>query len=528
VARLLVQLKLRILLNALRASTRAKVSFIISTFFAIVLAIGTFAILALLRGNAAAVDETTVIFTLFAFGWLILPILVFGLDGTLDPAALALFPLRTRPLALGLLAASVTGAWPLANVIGLMGVTVGLAHGAAGVIVAVLAVLLQVLFCITLARFFITTLARVLRSRRGRDLAAFLVLPIFALYEFFIQVVPRAAAQHRLGAGSFTGIDHWIRWIPPGLAAHAIQDASSGRLGVALLRLLFLAAVTAVLGWLWIRALNRALVTADSSSQTSAVRAASLPFPRYGLTGTVAARFLIYQRREPTSLIYWGIIAVVMVVVSFRTVTTSAFLGGVLFAIGLGAAMTGVFHANSVGVTGPGFGSEAVALTDRRELRSYFCGQNIALAIVGIPLLTLFSFVLMAIAGHPVDGFLALAVGLAALGAALGLSNIFSAVVPYPMERRIGSPVRRAAEGYVGQSLAGTFGTLLGVGVCVVPVVIAVGLTGSMSAVLRVPVLFVAAAVYGVVLAWAGQSIAAGAAESRMPELYQVAIRSTL
>ena len=200
-------------------------SFIISTIFAGLLAIGVFLILALLRGQAAAVDETSVVFTVFAFGWLILPILVFGLDGTLDPAALSLFPLRTRPLAIGLLAASATGAWPLANVIGLMGVTVGLARGAAGVIVAVLAVLLQVLFCITLARFVITALARLLRSRRGRDLAALLVLPIFALYEFFIQVVPNAATQHRLGAASFAGIDRWIRWIPPGLAAHAIKDA---------------------------------------------------------------------------------------------------------------------------------------------------------------------------------------------------------------------------------------------------------------------------------------------------------------
>ena len=525
---LLVQLKLRILLNALRATTRAKVSFIISTTFASLLAIGTFLILALLHGQAAAVDDTSVVFTLFAFGWLIIPILVFGLDGTLDPAALALYPLRTRPLAIGLLAASAAGAWPLANVIGLMGVVVGLARGAAGVIVAVLAVLLQVLFCITLARFVITALARLLRSRRGRDLAAFLVLPIFALYEFFIQVVPNAAAQHWLGAANFAGIDRWIRWIPPGLAAHAIQDASSGRAGTALLRLVLLAAVTGTLGWLWIRSLSRALVTADTSSQASQVRAAALPFARYGLTGTVAARFLIYQRREPTSLIYWGIIAVVMVVASFRVVTTPAYLGGTLFAIGLGAAMTGVFHANSVGLTGPGFGSEAVALTARRELRAYFRGQNIALAIVGIPLLALFSFGLTAVAGHPAGGFLALAVGLAALGAALGLSNIFSVVAPYPIERRVGSPMRRPAEGYVGQSFAGTFGSMLGVAVCVVPVVVAVGLTSTATAAVRMPVLEAAAAMYGIVLASAGQRIAASAAESRLPELFQVASSSKL
>ncbi|MGH7735646.1 MAG: hypothetical protein ACREOE_18610, partial [Gemmatimonadales bacterium] len=170
-ARLLVQLKLRLLRNALRGSGRAKVSFILSTVAAGLVAAGTFAALAALRGQSASVDVTTVVFTLFAFGWLILPLLVFGLDGTLDPATLALYPLRTRPLAVVLLAASATGAWPLANVLGLLGVTVGLAHGLAGVVIAILAVLMQVLFCLALTRFVTTGLAGLLRSRRGKDFA---------------------------------------------------------------------------------------------------------------------------------------------------------------------------------------------------------------------------------------------------------------------------------------------------------------------------------------------------------------------
>src|SRR5262249_60914875 len=128
---------------------------------------GSFAVVASLGGRSAAVDLTTVIFTVFAFGWLILPLVAFGLDATLDPATLALYPLRTRPLAVGLLAASATGAWPLANLVGLLGVTVGLARGALGVLVAVIAVVLQVLFCITLARWVTTSMARMRRSRRG-------------------------------------------------------------------------------------------------------------------------------------------------------------------------------------------------------------------------------------------------------------------------------------------------------------------------------------------------------------------------
>src|ERR1700722_12730212 len=294
-ARRLVQLKLRLLRNALHSSTAAQVSFLFSTALAILVAIGTFVLLALLRGQGASVDVASVTFTVFALGWLILPIFAFGLDSTLDPASLAIYPLRLRPLAVGLLAASATGAWPLANVIGLLGVTIGLARGLSGVLIAVLAVLLQVLFCITLARLATTSMAGLLRSRRGKDLAAFLIIPIFALYEFFSQVVPKEASDGKFSTASFAGIDSWLRWLPPGLAAHAIGDASDGRPGPALLRLALLAAVIVALGWLWVRSLSRALVTADTTTQPSRVHGSALPLARYGLRGAVTARFWIYQ-----------------------------------------------------------------------------------------------------------------------------------------------------------------------------------------------------------------------------------------
>ena len=527
-ARLLVQLKLRLLRNALRSSTSAKVAFIVSTIFAGLVAAGTFAGLAVLRGNGASVDLTTVVFTVFAFGWLILPLLVFGLDSTLDPATLALYPLRTRPLAAGLLAASATGAWPLANVAGLLGVTVGLASGVPGLLIALLAVLLEVLFCITLARFVTTGLASLLRSRRGRDLAAFLVIPIFALYEAFTQVVPKLTAEGKLTAASFGGIDAWLRWLPPGLAAHAIQDASDGHAGIALVRLALLAAVIVVLGWLWIGSLGRALVTVDTTTQSSAVRGAALPFARYGLRGTVAARFWIYQRREPLSLIYWGFTAVIMVAVCVSTILTPRYFGPLLASAAFGTAFVAVFHSNSVGIGGPGFSLEVMALSGRRALHAYFSGQNIALAMIAVPLLTLISFGLAAVARHPADGFLAMAVDLAGIGAGLALSNIFTATLPYPVEKRAGSPTPRAVSGYMGQALGGTLGSMLGTGLAVTPVLVAAVLTRPDPAAVRMPVILLCAAGYGIALAWTGVRIAARAAEQRLPELYQIAARSKL
>ena len=394
------------------------------------------------------------------------------MDATLDPATLALYPLRTRPLAVGLLAASATGAWPLANVVGLLGVTVGLARGAAGLAAAVVAVVLEVLFCITMARFVTTSMARLLSSRRGKDFAVLLVIPIFALYEAFAQVVPRLTAEGKLSAASFGGVDAWLRWLPPGLAAHAIQDASSGHPGAALARLAVLAAVIVVLGWLWVRALHSALVTADASTQSSAVRGAGLPFARYGLRGTLTARFLLYQRREPLSVTYWAMTVVIMAAVSVSTITTPAYLVAVLGSAGFAGAFIAIFHANSIGLTGPGFGLEAMALTGRRALRAYFSGQNIALGLVAVPLLAVVSFGIASVARHPVDGFLGLAVDLAAIGAGLAVSNILTAGLAYPVEKRAGNPAPRPADGYSGYPPLGALACIVSVAVAITPVVL--------------------------------------------------------
>jgi len=526
VARLLVQLKLRLLVNALRSSNSAKVSFIISSTFAVLLAIFTFLVLAGFRGKSTSVELTSVIFTVFAFGWLIAPIMVFGLDSTLDPATLALYPLRTRPLAVGLLAASFTGLWPLANIIGLLGVTVGLASGGLGVIVAVVAVVLEVLFCIALARFVTTSLASLLRSRRGRDLAAFLIIPLFALYEFFAQVAPKAASEGTITAASFAGFDSWMRWLPPGLAAHAIQDASDGRPGLAVARLGALAAIILVFVWLWVRSLGRALVTADTTTQSSRVRGTRLPLAGLGLRGAVAARFWLYQRREPLSLVYWALVAVITAAVSASAVFGRTHHPAVILASAVfGPALVGIFHANSAAQTGPAFVLEATALSRRRDLRAYFSGQNLVLGAIGAPLVVAVCFALAAAAGDPGVGVEATPVVLAGLGAALGLSGLFTAALPYPMVKRAGTPVFVPAPGYAGYRLGGLL-TLVGTAVLAAPAIVGAVLAANGPDAIRIGVLVPCAAVYGFALALIGVRLAAKVAEGTLPEMCQAALRT--
>ena len=185
-----------------------------------------------------------------------------------------------------------------------------------------------------------------------------------------------------------------------------------------------------------------------------------------------------------------------------------------------------MFHSNAVGITGPAFAFEALALPDRRALRAWFAGRDSALALIGVPLVIVVPFALAAITGHPLNGFLGAAVGLAATGAGLALSNFFSAALPYPVEKRVGSPTPRAVGGYTGQAMASSFGSLIGVAVLILPVIFGVTLTGSAAPAIRMPALVAAGAAWGFLLSAAGVAIAARAAEGKLPELVQLAARS--
>ena len=62
----------------------------------------------------------------------------------------------------------------------------------------------------------------------------------------------------------------------------------------------------------------------------------------------------------------------------------------------------------------------------------------------------------------------------------------------------------------------------------VIPVVVAVLSTSSDPAAIRMPLLVLGAAGYGLALAWAGVRVAAATAAQKLPELGQIAIRSKL
>lgn len=130
--------------------------------------------LASARFVSASTGERTLILLVssMASGWIFGPILIGGVDETVDPTRLALLPLRARELFTVQLSAALSGVGPLGALASLIvGTTIGFATVGPAMIVPPLAAVTTVVMIVGLARAVAALLAIAQRSRAGRDLS---------------------------------------------------------------------------------------------------------------------------------------------------------------------------------------------------------------------------------------------------------------------------------------------------------------------------------------------------------------------
>ncbi|MGW0059106.1 hypothetical protein ACWDTT_04140 [Streptosporangium sandarakinum] len=515
-----VRLKLRLVAGGLRGSGTRLAGFVFSVIAAVVVAGFGFFLLAALRAAPAdtARDVTTVLFTMQLIGWAVVPLLAFGLDDTLDPSRLALFPLRTGQLATGMFAASITGVWPLATLVAAFGAVAGLATGAGGAVVGAVAVLLQFALCIVLSRLVTTALSGVLRTRRGRD-----VLAVSAIFVVLVAQLPNLLVNGGLAADPLAmlgALASALRWTPSGMAAHAVADGGPA----ALAELAVLAVLVLVIGRLWIAALRRALVTADASTEASTVRSSRGLLARVlpdGPLAAVATKELKYARRDPRGRVGWFAAIVVTGIMAFtmngdgRAVPSLAVLA---IAPGcIGALMIALQSINLFGIDGRSLWMNSVAYGSARDWRTDIAGRHLAVATIAVPLLTVLAVVAALLAGELPWAVPAALTAWGVLGAGLGVGALTSVLIPYTVPERLNA-FTGAAPGQGGVAFAASFGGLIAGGVLSLPIVLPVLLASPWFCVLAVP--------YGLLVSWGGRRLAGGLAFGRYPEILAATSRA--
>jgi ABC-2 type transport system permease protein len=309
---LMTATKVRMMRNGLRRSVARTVGYVLGALWAL----GAAGIVALgwvglrWQDTALAADVTTVGFAALTLGWTLLPLLVFGVDETLDPARFALLPVRAIELMPGLLAAGLAGIPGVATVIVAFAGVATWTRGVAAIVAALVAAVLGVVTCVLIARVLTSAFSRVLRSRRFRDFATALLAVVMGSLGLGINIAIGSMSGRATDAAELRRQLHRVAlvagetpfgwaWSLPGLVA-------GRQWATAALHLVLALALVAALAWAWERLLARNLTSpADlGGSGTHVGAAAGLVDRLYpdSPTGAVASRCLRYWRRDPRYL----------------------------------------------------------------------------------------------------------------------------------------------------------------------------------------------------------------------------------
>ncbi|MBQ1048564.1 ABC transporter permease [Micromonospora sp. C51] len=539
-ARHFVRLKLRVMGNNFRGQGWRVALFLVGSLIGLWFAVGAF--FGLAAPGLAGDDRYALLVAAFAggltvLGWLLLPLVFFGVDETLDPARFALLPLSRRTLVTGLFAAALVSVPTVAMLLALSGlvVTAGVFGGWSAALVTAVGVVCGLLLCVAGARAVTSAFASMLRSRRVRDLAAVL-LAVLAASLGPLQLAGVAAIQDT-DWDRLTGVATVIGWTPFGAPWTAGIDVAQGRAWAAPVKLLItVVTIVALLAW-WSRSLESAMVGAATAGPTRArpgvtggvvtqlfPRAAGwLRRDRFGALVAREARYWWRDARRRANLITIAVVGLfVPVMVNFggQGFTIDSDQGfsaagdsspvlvslSMLF-VGLLAAVT---LANQFGFDGSAYAANVVAgVPGRLELRA----RITAFSLYVLPMLAVVAVVIALVLGEPTwIGFMAGAL-VATYGAGLAVNSFVSVLGAYSLPETSNPFAMNSGAGVVKGML--TLLAMVATSALAAPMVLAAALLGDAWLWLGLPL----GVAYGVGAALLGAYLAGDVLDRRQPEL---------
>ena len=391
------------------------------------------------------VDLLAALYLGWLVGWAMGPILVRGAGLGLRPEWFALLPLSPRRLTAGLLAASFVGAAPAITLAAFAALPVAAARlGVLPLLVAVPAMLLELVLVVVLGRVIAAGLAATLSSRRGQELGGLLMAVVIALASGGWSLA--AMMSRQLAAGASPALGAALRVLPSGWAAVAVAAADRSDWPVMLTALTGLVVLSGLLLAAWARLLpivmrrpggraprGRAAPAASTDGRPAAWSRLLPATP----TGAVVAKELHSWRRDPgRSLLL--LLALLISGLNLAVPAVAFQLPAALPWVGPAAALiVAMGMANLYGDDGTALWlTRMVPGVERADVR----GRQAAWLLVVAPLMVVLTVALTALSGSGWAWPWVLAALPAMLGAAAGLGVWVS--VARPVRQK--DPHRRA------------------------------------------------------------------------------------
>ncbi len=424
------RLKARLLWNALRHGQG--LGLILFTLLA-----GILSLAGVVNARRADLDDIDLALPLIALGLVVAavfsPLLFGSTDETVDTTRLALFPLDTRHLAMGMGTAALVGPGPIALLLPLMAIASRAPSPVAGLLAFVAACTLVVLVAV-LPKLVMTGFGALLRRRRSRDIATVASSLVVAFMLIGVQAgifLGDSIDRRHVEVASDTA-----QVLPTGWPAVAMTRALDGQV---LWPLFYIVASWILLTYLltvWARILERSLCDVDDGGAASNLgghlleRGGDSPHP----ARPILAKEWRYLKRHPRYRVQVISQALVVFIggVPFLSAVLDQRPEAVLLGCvpGLTAGLTG---ANLLGPDGRALWAEAVVLPNLRVLLR---GRSLVFAAIGIG-----GSLLITLAAATYTGgwrftvpALAAALGMSLTGAGVGSLTSTFAPVAYPEE----------------------------------------------------------------------------------------------
>ncbi|WP_199423995.1 hypothetical protein [Actinotalea solisilvae] len=404
--------------------------------------------------------------TLLVVGWLVVPLLVPGLDDSLEVTRFRTFAVPVPRLLPGLLVASLLGL-PTAFT-GLVCLAPALAwsgSGGAAALAAVAVAPVALATCVVGARVATGIAARVLGSRRSRETGAVLGLVVVGL------LVPAALGLGSLGLeGALERVPAVARvlgWTPLGLTWAVPAAVAEGDVVGGVARALLALAWLAVAVGAWAVLLRRALVSpASRGGEVRRRRDALLPARERGAddaraaerraTHAVLRRALRYWAGDPRylSALLGAVVAPVAIVLLLATVVDAP----AAVALAMGPLMAGTIgwgRHNDLAFDGSALWMHVVAAVPGRADRA---GRLLATAVWAVPATVAVGVATAWVGGRPDLAPASVGASLGVLGVGLAVSAVFSPLLPYPVPAAGENPYS-AQVGALGASMVAQLAT---------------------------------------------------------------------
>jgi hypothetical protein len=205
--------------------------------------------------------------------WIILPLLQINTNEGLDLSKLSQFPLTRGELMTSLIFSTLLDIPTLGLIFMLGSVVAGWSSSIGLLFFALLAVIIFYVQLVAISQLILALLQPLLQSRRFRDLTILLSVMLgFSCYfsQFAFRGIFTTGFVNNLTHATYSP---FLQWLPPGMAARAIQQASIGNWGVAFVWLAAVLVISVALLYLWQVAVERGMThVAEGSSQVRSSR----------------------------------------------------------------------------------------------------------------------------------------------------------------------------------------------------------------------------------------------------------------